>query len=298
MHIATQLFLKERNGEAMLLPAFEEYMLALGLSLAATGTIISKQLEDNSGVSENKTIKRDFAMSKGLEVSRKMVAFAMVQKDEEIRMQAQVPDLARFADTVIYAKLQGIYDLAFLHKLEAARFGITDTLLGALNSALLDYFVAIPRPRLNIDALKVLTQELTEHQERTAEILKVIDALVDTVKDSQPEFWQIYHNVRKLEHRGQRHLSLKLQVNDCGSGLGLHGVNLELEELADNGKAEDNLITMVQKIGKMGGANIKHLQSGTYLITVVKEGFLTQTIKAFVTKGELTRVMIEMVKNE
>lgn len=298
-NLTSQAYLNAYATEASQLPAYDSKKGELDVNLAATGIIIKKQELDTSGVGLNKTSLRDAAIGKGIELSKKMVAFAKVNTNVELEKKVKVnTSLKKMADTLLKEKLEGVYDLGVEYKVDATLFGVTDALLTGVQKAINSYFDSIPKPRLSVAELKELTKELKDLQKETDKIFDVIDALVDTVKETSPVFWQGYFNSRKIVNSGQRHLSMMVQVNDSVSGAGEKGVTLEIAEQAIEGKtAGSELTKTVKRTSTMGGVMLRGLNDGTYLITATKPGFVTKNITAYVSQGEMSKVLIELIKS-
>ena len=68
------------------------------------------------------------------------------------------------------------------------------------------------------------------------------------------------------------------------------------EQAGDAKKASSELSKTVKRTSAMGGTTAKGLNDGTYLITATKPGFVTRIMQVHVSGGEMSKVVIELVK--
>lgn len=297
MELATLGFARENAAISDTLPSFSANVSLLGTNVGAQGVILARLEADIRAVTESKGVDKQDAIDTGLVLSKKLVALAKVSKNVELARLASAPKLDKMADGVLQAKLVQLNQLGVEYKAAAAAFGVTDDMLDDQLSKALNFLEAIPKPRMSKSDVKKLNQEFTQLQKESVEILDVMDAIVDSEKETQPGFWQGYFNVRTIVDIGGRHLALKVQVNDAESGEGVGAVKLEFILQTSEGKeASTDLMKSVKWTGPKGISNVDTLDAGTYLIRASKEGYVTQTVTAYVNEGELTRVVIEMVK--
>jgi hypothetical protein len=130
--------------------------------------------------------------------------------------------------------------------------------------------------------------------------LDKIDALVEIVRISQPDFYSGYKSARRIIETGAGSFQVKGIVTDAGTGEGLKGATLSFAQNSSNGlmkAASSSAEAMKKKTAIKGGSNIKSLPEGTCTVTVRKNGYADMTTSIAVTSGELVKLNVELVKN-
>jgi len=96
---------------------------------------------------------------------------------------------------------------------------------------------------------------------------------------------------------GVRKLAVQCKFTDAVTGLGLKGVKAVFELVTDaemKTASGAELAKNVKISSAKGGLNIKTMVAGTYLVTVSKQGYVTQTATIYVNGGELTTVSMAL----
>jgi len=159
----------------------------------------------------------------------------------------------------------------------------------------------MPTPRNGAIGTKLSTEQIAKAFTATDKALDNIDALVEIVRISQPEFYSGYKSARKIIDTAVGSLQVKGFVTDASTGEGLKGATVSFElNNNSNGllKAKASSSESVKKkTADKGGFNIKTLTEGTYSATVSKNGYADVVTTIAVTNGELAMLNVELVKN-
>jgi len=180
-----------------------------------------------------------------------------------------------------------------------AAYGITADTLAALKTALELFISAIPQPRMGIIEKKQATDQLVAIFGVNYELLANMDALVEILRLSHPEFFHAYRDHRKIIETGKGTLSLKAAITDAVTHTGIKGVTVSFVQ--QNGQLKMTSIKpgkpMVKITSGKGNFQIKSMAAGTYSATIDKPGYKEQVIPIHVSDNETTELVVELERN-
>jgi hypothetical protein len=129
-------------------------------------------------------------------------------------------------------------------------------------------------------------------------LLILINKLIEAVRFSNPEFYAVYKNSRKLYDTGIQKLKVKVRVSDAADSSPIRNVELKFVPInpVDTKTMLSDTKPVFHKTAVHGGVNVKHLPEGVYNLTLIKNGYKPQNIVINVTHGELTKLDIVMEK--
>lgn len=284
------------------LPPFAECVTAIKQNRVMLDPLIARRAMDQSGTSVNKKLQHDAVIISAIDVSNRLMAYATVTKNAILLKEAKVTKsvLDRLADTRLKATIQGLLDLAIANAGDTLAYGITPEVTSNLAELLEVYSGTIPQPRLSIDEAKQLTTEISQLFKSDDELFKTTDALIKLFKDSHPEFYNSYTNLRKVIPSGKGTRALQLLVKDAVTGQGLPKVKLVIEASEPDIKAAKAAGADLQKSVKItsakGGINAKNMADGNYTVTASRADYATQVVNFTIVGGIMTNVVIEMGK--
>jgi len=278
---------------------YPEIKTELDSNLEETGKLLGEQSTDKRGAAKEKEARKNDLIAILMKISRFIVAYATSKDLPDLLQKVKLAQskLDKIADTTLKDKATEIIRIANENLAAVGPYGLKNDMLMEANDKVAAYFDVITKPRLTNKRAGEIRKEITERQKVSDKLFTKIDALVAILKDTEPLFCGTYTGARKIGNEGTRHLALKVQVNEAGSGAGLNKAMLELVPQNGKGKAGTELSKSVKYTGAKGGAMIKSLDSGTYLMMVNKPGFVAQTATVYVSEGEMTSVVIELVKS-
>jgi hypothetical protein len=299
MHVNTQSCLEANDEKMTGMPDYTAFKSEFSSNLKDTGKLLGELSLSSKGVAQDKNAAKLLLIADIMKVSRIMVAYATSKEIFELLKKVKLAEsrLVKMQDTALKDAADEILRIANENKTILLTYGLTGQMLVDAQTKTDVYFAIMPKPKLTKKREQEIRKEIKERQKQSDKILGKIDAMVATLEETEPLFCGTYFGMRKVDHAGLRHLSLKVQVNDSETKMGVKGVVLEIEQQAGNGKeAGTELTKSVKRTGDKGGCFIKNLGSGTYLIKAGKEGYVTQMITAYVNEGEMTGIVIEIAK--
>ena len=296
MGMATRDFLVPNATITTPLPNFPANNTLLQNTITQIQTIAELQDFEKTGITDNKSQLKSTVCILSADNSRKLVAFAMFTNNSVLLKEIKISEseLKRLADAELKTKAQEIYDRAQTNVAALTAYGITavtqTTLLNAINA----FNTSIPKPRLGIDEKKQATQQLIVLFKTFDTAIENIDAVVEIVRLSQPNFYNGYKTARKIIVTGSNTLSVKGLVTDATTGEPVKGVTLSFAldgemMMAKSAKVSSksaNVIT--KKTAEKGGFKIQSLPAGTYQVTIKKVGYPDKIVSIDVNDGEMT----------
>jgi hypothetical protein len=115
-----------------------------------------------------------------------------------------------------------------------------------------------------------------------------VDALVDTIRFTNPELYTEYLDTRKVVYRTGS-LTVKCEVTDAATGEPLVGTTINF--------SQEGLLIIEKTTSTAGGLMVKSMNDGVYTVTVSRLGYVTQTLTVNVMNVELTTVKVALMPN-
>ncbi len=221
-----------------------------------------------TGYRIEKTAGKLEATNTGLNVAQIIRAYAVANNDVvlENEMKYTKSVLLRKRDNDTAADLAAIINKAMLLQSDIAPFGATPAVLEKATTDLNNFISNIPLPRANINARKVITQDIKILFREIAVNLKFMDDLVLTKRISDNEFYRAYTANRKVVNNHGKKLALRGIITDANSKP-IAGVTVAVRDIKVETKSTDK-----------GYYEFKNLPKGTQIITFSRAGFITQSI--------------------
>ena len=282
------------------LPGFAQNNTTLQKNLGLIQSTGEQQEYDKTGITDNKKLLRQTLVAQAVDISYKMVAYANNTANAVLLKEIKYTksELEHSADADLKNRAQCIYDRANTNVAALATYGITAALLTTFLGAITAFNTAIPKTKESIKDKKLTTAQLNDLYDSTDLVLENIDKIVEIVHNSQPNFYKIYKESRKLPNSGGSVLSLKGLVKDAASGEYLKGATVTITPeltkaaLATNAKVKD----LVKKTADKGGFLVKSLASGTYTVIIKKAGYVDQIVTIVINDGEMSVLEVQLVK--
>jgi hypothetical protein len=301
MYLVVKDFLTTNAAVVNPLPNYSGFFTAFAGAIGQIQTYGEQQQFDKSGLKANKVQLINTLAMLAADTSRKMQAYARYANNQLLLSETKYTesDLKNATDNELRDMAQAIYDRAQSNLSALTAYGITAATQTALLNTINAYVLAIPKPRIGTAETKQSTLQLANAFAAADSALENIDAIVEIVRLSQPNFYNGYKSVRKLISTGRSSLAIKGVVTDLVSGEPLKNVLLSFV-LDGNGTmariAGKNSETLIKKTADKGGFNIKSMPAGSYNITCRKTGYAEQTTTLAVTDGELSVLNLQMSK--
>jgi hypothetical protein len=292
MYLAVNLFLLPNLERLASLPNFTTSLNAFQNFIALIQSAIEKQVFDKSGVAKSKQeLKQNLALLAG-DNARKLYAYALFINDRVLSTEMQITQnkLEKKSDTMLMKSAEGIFNRVALYLNDLTPYGITADSQLLLRNAIDDFTESMPKPRLNSTESKLITRQMAEYFIGAEKWLEQLDALIEILRNSEPDIYNSYLQARKTVDYGTRSNAVRGIIVDAITKIGLKGVTINFV-IANEKSLQPAL---VKKTAAKGGFNIKSLAEGIYQIKLSKVGYVDQVITITVNKGELCKVNVEM----
>jgi len=281
------------------LPNFSTNLTSLKTIRDRIQVIVETQAADTSGTTADKNVLRENLVVPAADTARKLMAFAKLTKNQKLLKEISFTetDLRRLPDTVLPDTVKLIYDRAQANLPSLAAYQVIAESQSVLLQAITDYRQALASPRVEKISQEQATKQLVELFVAGDEALANMDALVEIVRLTQPNFYAGYKLARKIIETGNTKLAVKGFVTEALTGTPVPGVTISFWLDGDATKTyAASEASLVKKTAEKGGFQVSSLPTGTYRVTLQKVGYTEQTLTIFVNKGELTTVDIQLAK--
>lgn len=168
-----------------------------------------------------------------------------------------------------------------------------------LQAAINDFSSSMSAPRLGATSKGQLTQQLVVLFKRAEVAETRMNASVELIRSSNPDFYNGYQAAGKVIKRGNTSLSVKGVVTEAQTSNPVKGVTvtfIPVNGTAKLSQSSGNGAGLVKKTAAKGGFNIKSLEGGTYQVLFQKPGYAESTQEVNVTNGELCVVNATLEK--
>lgn len=299
MYQAVIDYLKKNPTITATLPQYPETLAALELNITNLLKLGQELNSDRSGVAKTKKEQEAEIELKSANLSGKMFAFARLEKNNELLtlININITTLKRSKDNDLVSHALKLCDAADLNLPKLAPYQVTAAEVTELRTVCGAFLTNIPKPNEARKDKKEVRSQFQKLLKETDELLVTMDTIMLIVRYSNAEFYAHYTSSRVIVTTGSRKLAVMCKITHGITGEGVGGAIIAFEPV--NGtvmksKSGADLVKNVKKASAKGGLNLKAMETGTYLVTVSKNGFVTQTSTIFVNEGELTTVNIAL----
>lgn len=269
--------------------------------------VAEQQKISKTGLADNKNQLKDALIITIADYSGKLGAYAKFTNNPVLAKEIKftLGKLKKEADTAVKDYAQIVYDRAQPIVASLAPYGITAATQTSLLNSITAYNASIGKPAAGKAESSQLTKQLVALFATAEAALENMDAAVEIVKLSQPNFYNGYKNARKVVVTGTGSLAVKGLVTDAETGEPVKGVTVEFAlndgavMMAKASKATTTKTTssVKKKTAEKGGFNIKSLPAGTYQVTLKKAGYADQITTISVNDGEKSDLNVSISKS-
>ena len=294
MYLAVKAFLLSKIGELKGLPNFMTFLNEFQDYISKIQITLERQALDESGVAKTKTALKLKLALLAADNTRRIYAYALFINDRVLSTEMQISQskLEIKSDENLTRFAEAIFSRAKSHLIDLAPYGITADTLDVFRSAIDDFTGSMSNPRINNTESKLNTQQMAGYFTGVEKSLEQIDALIDILRNAQPDIFNAYIQSRKTIDYGTRTIAVRGIIIDAITKIGLKGVVLAFM----NADEKNTAVKLVKKTAAKGGFNIKSLAEGIYRIKISKVGYVDQVITVTVNKGELCKIKMEMIR--
>lgn len=294
----TEVLLTANEVKFVHLTVFPGLKAKLVAGIAKVGSLSEKQRECKMWSRAPKIASRKVLIQFVIKSTSQLRALA--KNDGDINLVDLVKitpsELRKMTDNALVQFTANVLKYITEHLASLAEYGVTAQTVTD-GQALLDAY------KLEIDKLaaikkesKQLTVDIRTQLKANEEILKLIDALVDTQSETDPSWSGLYFSTRTVERSATSHVSASGKVFDAVTNTPLPGSILTVLK-ADNGKALTSTpdLSKIVKIKSAGGGfKLKSLATGAYLFRVSYAGYNEIEVVGYINEGYITRLDLPM----
>jgi hypothetical protein len=283
------------------IPGFDAVFKPFSDNIVKIQNLSEQQTASRKGITINKSNLRSMLIMTGKDIAAKTEAFAVNTDNTELAAEIHFPisELNKVSSVVFRDICQLICDRATANAAALINYGVTAADISDFQTRIDAFNVSIPKPKLGNAEKKQLTKQLSDLFSENDTHLVSMDKLIEIVRYSQPDFYELYKNCRKLNNIGHK-LVLKLNVIGADDKKPINRVELQFVRVnADDRKTTGpDTKPVSHKTSVHGGANVKHLPQGVYSVTLTKNGYKPQTVIINITHGETAKSEIAMERAE
>lgn len=268
-------------------PAFQTAFTNFKAKIAAITN--TAQLKDTplTGMVVDKSSSKQTLCEIATDTAGVIFAFASATGNQTLKQEVNfnLSKLLQTRDEQLAPRCQNIHARAIENKDALEDYGITDTKLTALQTAINNYAAETPKPRTALSQRKTLTSNLRQlFKDADAILTEQMDKLVSNFKAANPDFVATYETVRIIIDPATTATQLKGIVTDKSTGNPIKNAVVTIVELSKT-----------TKTNFAGAYSFKPVANGTYTVTITATGFNNfQADGVEVKLGAITSLNVEL----
>ena len=291
MYIALRILLRAYPAILAKLPNADELLTALDNVIAEIQANDLLKKKTANEIREIILALRTNLTRDILSTSRRIQAYADYKKDKVLLKETKYTEtaLSSPSDVELVQIAKSLYATVNLYLPELQRYELNpQTQETLINNATL-YETSSPQLDTKNREQKNITAAIAENYKTADGIVASLDKQVEIVHDTEPAFYKEYKTTRKVEvPKDVMQLITKVTDAETGAGVPNATVTLTLNDSTAN--------PIVKQTAEKGGFQIKTIANGIYTVTVVKLGYLTQTLTITLPGDEPYSLEVKMVK--
>lgn len=233
----------------------------------------------------SKTKQRAALTTTCLEIAAKGRAFAIHSQNDALDqiLNTTISALGKLGDTIFRDRAQMIKNTveAEIAHIDAAVYHLAAANLTAFQAQIDAYTQAIPGPNSRISQIKTLNTQFETLLTNTKTLAKKLDALVETVRFSEPAFYAAYNAARKPQKAATKARSLVVTVSDNTTQNPLYRATVNITN-------KDTQKTLVKTTTAQGKIIVQALPEGEYELNVNERGYEVYTVNVITRSGYTT----------
>lgn len=300
MQLSSRMVLNENETKFETFTAYPDLKEAIDEGITAEQTLASNQETRLRNSSAAKNQSKDAACEYAIDLSRKVKAFAVVKGNKTLLDQVKytISKLKRTPDNKLVRILESVLAIAAENIEGIEEYGVTQQFLTRGNALLESLKSEIENFLICKAEQKQFTAQLGKQIKSTNLLFRTLDAMVETMRLSDPAFYMLYRNARTIKKSSNSKISAIGKAIDAETGLPLPNATISIQ-LADNAKSLTSgadLVKNVKRTSSLGGFQFKSLATGTYIVTVSYAGYADQQVIVHINEGVLSRFEIPLTK--
>ena len=294
-------FCDQQTDNTGTLPEFNQNLGDLKDTVAEIKVVGERQKTDLTGIAVDKKQFRTRLINLATESARKLTSYAKLKNQFTLlgTINFTISDFNHFSDLELRDNSQIVYDAAQGLLTDLSSYFISEETQSDLQGAIVNFTNSMNTPRLGTTAKSQLTKQLVVLFNRAEISEGNMNASVELIRTSNPDFYNGYQTAGKVIKRGTVNLAVRGLVIEAQTNNPIKGATvtfIPVNGSAKLSKASGNGAGLVKKTAAKGGFNIKSLDGGTYQVLFNKSGYLEITQEVNVTNGEMIVVTATMEK--
>ncbi|HEX8736288.1 MAG TPA: carboxypeptidase-like regulatory domain-containing protein [Pyrinomonadaceae bacterium] len=272
------------------IPAFQTAFNDFKAKIAEIVAAAQQKSADLTGITADKNQRKQALCQQTAKIAGALYAFAATTSNNELKQQVNVSlsKLQKLSDNQLIARCQNIHDAGVANIDALGDYGIKPGLLSALQTAIDEYAAAAPKPRTARSQRKALTGSLSDlFKEADAILIDRMDSFINLIRETNPDFADIYENARQIVDPNTTTTQLKGVVTNKTDGTPIKGASVTIIEIPQTTTTDS-----------AGEYSFKPIINGKYTMQVKAAGFQDfEDDEVEVKLGAVNHVDVELVSN-
>ncbi len=293
MYNSCDTFLLSRHDILKVLPNFEPTYRTFQHQFAGIQKYAAQEsFEVVRHATTKKKRKNDLAFMTR-DISRKLHAFAHSANDYALLNETWLTEneLLAHSDLKLIDRARRIYELAAIYLRELTLYGITATTQAAFSQAIAHFEASLHHSK-GVEDAKMAAGELDDLFINADLALEQIDGMIEIFRVSSPDFYNSYHQSRKILEYGPQLAAVEGKVTDADTNDPVQGVTI-LFVSCDNSFRQPPFLKISADHGDF---YVQSLAEGTYEIKMNKIGYREVILTSKVNKGEHCQIHTKMYR--
>ena len=208
MYFAVQKVVTNNTEVWKDLKAFADVFTQFGETIQEIQSTRMIQEGNLTGISKDKAQKKEDAISKAVEISSAVFAYASIIRDHTLmaKVDYSPSELRKSRDTILIDQLQVIHEATQAELADLANYGIEADDLAELKTLTHAYEQLLDEPRVAITDRAQATTALADlFAQGDTQLKEQMDKLMVMYKTTHAKFYQTYTNARKIIDLGVRY---------------------------------------------------------------------------------------------
>jgi len=285
------------------LPNFSPNQTTLQNTILSIQNVGEQQKIDKKGGTVGKKQFAANLVTIAADNARKLSAYAKFTNNPTLQGEVHITEgsFRNFSDSDLKDYAQIIYDRAQTNVAALASYGITAATQTAFLAAINAYNASLSTPRVNTTVTSQATKQLVLLFDTADAALENMDASVEIIRLTQPNFYNGYRTARKIVNTSVSTFAFKAKVTDAQTGAPLANVTLTFIPVSNTGtlkaaSTSNGKASIVKKTANGGGLNVKNMPDGTYQVEIEKPGFKKQIVTINIVNGEMFVLEVALEK--
>ena len=291
MYLTLRALLRAYPEVLAKLPNGEEYLAALDVVILNIQNNIELKQKGTKTIKDQQKAQKAQLKSRILEDGQKLKAYANYRGNAILVEFCSMTDtkLGKLNDTELVVHAKTLYGYIGESLSDLTRYQLTAETQTSLLDIITGFELINPALSNAEGSYKNLSGNLVENFKEGDAIVAKLDIEMELIKSTDTEVYNIYRTKRKVDYNADSN-DLVGHIFDAQTDAGVP--NATVTFTLKDGAADP----IVKQSAEKGGFQIKTIAPGIYTVTVVKLGYLTQTLSITLPGDEPYSLEVKMVK--